>query len=156
MQSDFDFAAQLYREAAERSVSPQDKADALYNLGNSCLLSGDYKAAIEAYERSLRLVPKRSDAQKNLQIAKSKLQEPPPQTPPPPPPPPPPLSPNPRNNYLDQAAAPRQKEMPPANLSPEAARRLLNDAARQAEEKNAGEYRELAPANRPSRLKKDW
>jgi len=156
LQSEHADAAKLFREAAERSLSPADKADALYNLGNACMLQGDFRAAVEAYERSLRLVPKRPDAQKNLQIAKRKLQEPPPETPPPPPPPPPPPSLRPRQNYLDQAAPLRQKEIPPNNLSPDAARRLLNEAVLSEEQKNAGAYRELAPANRPSRLKKDW
>lgn len=155
LQADHADAAQLFRESAERSTNPADKADALYNLGNACMLQGDFKAAIEAYERSLRLVPKRPDAQKNLQIAKRKVQEPPPPVPPPPPPPPPP-SPRPRQTYLDQAASSRQREVPPANLPPEEARRLLNQAVLSEEQKNAGAYRELSPANRPSRLKKDW
>ncbi len=155
-QLDYPGAARLYREAAEKSFSPAEKADALYNLGNSCLLQGDYKAAIDAYERSLRLSPKRPDAQKNLQIAKRKLQEPPPSPPPPPPPPPPPSIMPPRKNYLDQASPSRKQEIPPTNLPPEDARRLLNAAVLSEEQKNAGAYRELAPANRPSRLKKDW
>lgn len=156
LQSDHAAAAQFFRESAERSTNAADKADALYNLGNACLLQGDFRAAIEAYERSLRLVPKRPDAQKNLQIAKRRLQAPPPPTPPPPPPPPPPPSPRPRQTYLDQAVSPRQREIPPANLPVEEARRLLNQAVLSEEQKNAGAYRELSPANRPSRLKKDW
>ncbi|MBC7774463.1 MAG: VWA domain-containing protein [Phycisphaerae bacterium] len=158
LQSEYAEAAQFFREAAEKSLSPADKSNALYNLGNACLLQGDYRAAIEAYERSLRLVPKRPDAQKNLQIAKRKLQEPPPppQSPPPPPPPPPPPSVRPRQNYLDQASPSRKKEIPPTNLPADTARRLLNEAVLSEEQKNAGAYRELAPANRPSRLKKDW
>ncbi|MFN0173335.1 MAG: tetratricopeptide repeat protein [Saprospiraceae bacterium] len=156
LQSDHTEAAQLFREAAEKALSPTEKADALYNLGNACMLTGDYRAAIDAYERSLRLVPKRPDAQKNLQIAKRKLHEPPPETPPPPPPPPPPPSVRPRHHYLDQADPLRQKEIPPSSLPPDAARRLLNEAVLSEEQKNAGVYRELAPANRPSRLKKDW
>ncbi|MFN0035337.1 MAG: tetratricopeptide repeat protein [Saprospiraceae bacterium] len=155
LRSDHAEAAQLFREAAEKSLSPADKADALYNLGNACLLQRDFAAAIEAYERSLRLAPRRPDAQKNLQIAKRKLQEPPP-SPPPPPPPPPPPSVRPRQNYLDQASASRQREIPPADLPPAEARRLLDKAVLSEEQKNAGAYRELAPANRPSRLKKDW
>ncbi|MDO8365394.1 MAG: VWA domain-containing protein [Saprospiraceae bacterium] len=155
LQSEHVAAAQFFRDAAERALSPVEKADALYNLGNACMLQGDYKAAIDAYERSLRLLPKRPDAQKNLQIAKRKQQQPPPEAPPPPPPPPPP-SVRPRQNYLDQASTSRQKEIPPTNLPPDAARRLLNEAVLSEEQKNAGTYRELAPANRPSRLKKDW
>jgi len=155
LQAKYAEAARLYREAAEKSLLPSDKANALYNLGNSCLLQGDYPVAIEAYERSLRLSPKCPDAQKNLQIAKHRLQEPPSLTPPPPPPPPPP-SVQPRQNYLDQADLSRQKEIPPANLPPADARRILEQAVLSEEQKNAGAYRQLAPANRPSRLKKDW
>jgi len=155
LHSDYDLSAQLYREAAEKSILPTEKADAWYNLGNTCLLKGDYQEAVEAYERSLRLVPKRPDAQKNLQIAKRKLQAPPPDAPPPPPPPPPPTV-RPRQNYLDQATSSRHAERPPAYLSPDDARRLLDKAVLSEEQKNAGTYRELAPANRPSRLKKDW
>lgn len=153
--SDFDLSAQLYREAAERSTTISDKADALYNLGNACLMQEDYAGAVEAYEQSLRLQPKRPDAQKNLQIAKRPPNPPPPPKPPPPPPPPPP-SPRPRQNYLDQASGSRQRDIPPANLPPAEARRLLDKAVLAEEEKNIGAYRELAPANRPSRLKKDW
>ncbi len=155
LQSDYDFSAQLYREAAERSLTVTDKADAYYNLGNTYLLKGEYRAAIDAYERSLRLAPKRSDAQKNLQIAKHKM-EPPPPPPSPPPPPPPPPSVRPRQQYLDRASSARLPDIPPVNLPPSEARRLLDHAVRSEEEKNAGTYRELAPSNRPSRLKKDW
>ena len=153
LQSEYSAAVQLFREAAEKSLSPVDKANARFNLGNAFMLQGNFQAAIEAYEQSLRLLPKRPDAQKNLQIAKQMLQEPPPQSPPPPPPPP---SMRPRQNYLDQASASTQKEIPPTNLPPAEARRLLEKAILSEEQKNAGAYRQLAPANRPSRLKKDW
>ncbi|MFN0215296.1 MAG: VWA domain-containing protein [Saprospiraceae bacterium] len=153
LQADYTEAVQYFQEAADKGISLNDKADAFYNLGNAYLQKGDYQAAIVAYERSLRLIPKRPDAQKNLQIAKRKLQDPPPSPPPPPPPPP---SIPPRQNYLDQAAPLRQKELPPSNLPPDAARRLLNEAVLSEEQKNAAAYRALAPSNRPSRLKKDW
>lgn len=156
LNQDLDLSVKLYQEAAERSVINQQKADALYNLGNACLLLSDYRAAIDAYERSLRLMPAQPDAQKNLQIAKRKLSPDPPPPPQPPPPPPPPPSNRPRQQYLDQAQAGRKPDIPPANLSAAQARALLDQAVQAAEEKNAGAYRELAPANRPSRLKKDW
>lgn len=154
LNQDLDFSAKLYREAAERSVSNQQKADALYNLGNACLLLSDYQAAIDAYERSLRLMPAQPDAQKNLQIAKRKLDNPPPPSPPPPPPPPPPTN-RPRLQYLDRAQAVKQ-EIPPASLSATQARALLEEVVKAQEQQNAGAYRELSPSNRPSRLKKDW
>ncbi len=152
LNQDLDLSVKLYREAAERSVGHQQKANALYNLGNACLLLSDYRAAIDAYERSLRLMPAQPDAQKNLQIAKHKLETPP--TPPPPPPPPPPSN-RPRQQYLDKAQAGLKPDVPPANLSAAQARALL-DQVKTKEQQNAASYRELAPANRPSRLKKDW
>lgn len=147
----------LYREAVDKSTSFSARADALYNLGNAYLLQGQYREAIEVYESSLRLWPNRPDAKKNLKIARKKLQEPPPETPPPPPPPPPPPS-NipPQKNYLDQPQQPGKPEAPPANLPRETALRLLEEAILPEEQKNARTYRELSPATRPSRVKKDW
>lgn len=155
LESDYDLSAKLYEEAAQRSTSLQEKADALYNLGNTRLMQRQYAAAISAYEQSLRLLPSRSDAQKNLQIAKRMLDSPPPNPPPPTPPPPPPTM-RPRQKYLDQASTSRTPEVPPAQLSAEAARRLLDQAVRREEQENAATYRALSPSNRPSRLKKDW
>jgi tetratricopeptide (TPR) repeat protein len=149
-------AVDFYSAAAEKSTSATIKADALYNLGNAYLQQKKYSAAIKAYESSLRVAPNRPDAQKNLQIAKRQLQEPPPPPPSPPPPPPPPSTRPPRKSYLDQAEQTRQKEIPPSNIPPEIARQMLQKAVLPEEQQNARAYRELSPANRPSRLKKDW
>ncbi len=146
-------AANYYRDAANKSTAPSVKADALYNLGNALLLQKKYAEAIIAYESSLRFAPNQWDAKKNLQIAKRQALPPPPTPPPPPPPPPPP---NPQRYYVDQAQQKREKETPPGNIPPEMARQMLLKAVLPEEQKNAKAYRELSPANSPSRLKKDW
>lgn len=149
-------AATLFQEAAAQSTTYASRADALYNLGNALLRQNKLPEAIEAYERSLRLSANRPDAKKNLQIAKRLMQPPPPQPPPPKNPPPPPPSPIPRQQYLDKAQDKQEKEIPPASLPPETARRMLQQAILPEEQKNAQAYRERSPATRPSRVKKDW
>jgi len=151
-------AATLYQNAERTAGDAPFKAKALYNLGNAYLKDGKYTEAIEAYKGSLRSLPNQPDAKKNLQIAIKKLreqQDPPPPPIPPPPPPPPPKQ-RPRNNYLDQANAGRKQEVPGGGLSPEAARNLLETRVTKQEQANAQQYRQLAPAVRPSRTKKDW
>jgi Ca-activated chloride channel family protein len=146
-------AALNFQKAVELSNDKSLKSDALYNLGNTLMLQNKFPEAIKAYESSLRLNPNRPDAQKNLQIAKRSNLPPPPQPPPPPPPPP---SNKPRQIYLDRALQPRQKEQAPAEIPAETARQILSKAVLKEEEKNAKAYRELSPANKPSRVKKDW
>ena len=55
-----------------------------------------------------------------------------------------------------QLVLPGKPEAPPANLPRETALRLLEEAILPEEQKNARTYRELSPATRPSRVKKDW
>jgi Ca-activated chloride channel family protein len=154
-QQSLEDAAGFYQAALSKTSDPQRKADAWFNLGNVLLQQRKFADAIKAYESSLRLLPNQADAQKNLQIAKRQLQQPPPPTPPPPPPPPQ-RQPPPRRNYLDQALSSRLRETPPASLPPETARQMLSKAVLSEEQKNARAYRELSPATRASRLKKDW
>lgn len=152
-------AADMFKKAVASAPNVAVKADAFYNLGNALLQQGKYAEAVAAYENSLRKQPTRADAKKNLQIAKKKLKEqenPPPPPPPQKPPPPPPPAPNPRRNYLDRAQQSPQKEPPSGSLSPEAARRLLETTVALEEEKNARQYRELSPAAKPSKVRKDW
>lgn len=148
-------AADWYQKAAATLDLASARSDAFYNLGNACMLQGKLQEAIVAYESSLRLRPNRPDAKKNLQIARNKLreqQEPPPPPPPQKPPPPPP----PRNNYVDRAQLPQQKETPSGNMTADAARQILNATIDREEQKNARQYRALPPEARPSRTKKDW
>lgn len=156
-QGKYESAAESYKKAAG-ATTREARSDAFFNLGNAYLQQGKYKEAITAYENSLRQQPNRFDAKKNLQIAKKKWKEqqeppppPPPQAPPPPPPPP-----KPQRNYLDRAQQPPKKEVPSGGLSPDAAKNILATIVAPDEQKSAREYRQLAPAAKASRVKKDW
>lgn len=158
-QGKYEDAAELFKIAGNTGTDAAAKANAWYNMGNAYLQAGKYDAAIRAYESSLRKQPNRSDAKKNLQIAKKKKKEEENPPPPPPskrPPPPPPPAPKPQRNYLDQAQQARKQEQAKRNLSPEAALLMLDALVKPEEQRNAQDYRELSPATRPSRVKKDW
>ena len=150
--NNFQDATQWYVKALQLPATNGQKSNAWYNLGNSYLRLNKYREAASAFENSLYLQSNRADAKKNLQIAREHLQTPPP-TPPPPPPPPPS---NPRRSYVDQSKQNPNKELPRENIPPGLARQLLAKAVEEQEEKNAQEYRALAPSRSPSRLKKDW
>lgn len=157
-QGKYEAAAESFKKATAAATTPEARSAAFFNLGNAYLQQGKYKEAITAYENSLRQQPNRFDAKKNLQIARKKLKEQ--QNPPPPPPPqkqpPPPPPPKPQRNYLDRAQQPQKKEIPSGGISPEAARNILSTTVAPDEVKSAREYRQLAPATKPSRVKKDW
>jgi tetratricopeptide (TPR) repeat protein len=156
-QGKYDEAADLFKKAAA-AATPEARSDAFFNLGNAYLQQGKYREAIAAYENSLRQQPNRFDAKKNLQIAKKKLreqQEPPPPPPPQKQPPPPPL-PKPQRNFLDQARQPQKKEQPSGSMTPAAAKQILTATVAPDEQKSAREYRQLSPATKASRVKKDW
>lgn len=155
-QGKYEAAAGLFNKAAAIAPDLPAKAAALYNWGNALLQLGKYQEAITAYEKSLRAQPNQPDTKKNLQIAKNKLREQ--QEPPPPPPPPqkPPPPPPPRNNYVDRAQEPRQKELPSGTMTAAEARRQLDATINTEEQKNARQYRSLPPEARPARTKKDW
>lgn len=72
-------AAGAFDAVALNHAAPRDlRADALYNLGNSRLRTGDYDGAAEAYRRSLGLAPADPDARRNLVIALHRRKNPPP------------------------------------------------------------------------------
>lgn len=155
-QGKYEAAAGLFKKAAAIAPDMPAKAAALHNWGNALLQLSKYQDAITAYEKSLRAQPNQPDTKKNLQIAKNKLREQ--QEPPPPPPPPqkPPPPPPPRNNYVDRAQQPRQKELPSGAMTAAEARSLLDATINTEEQKNARQYRSLPPEARPARTKKDW
>lgn len=155
-QGKYEVAAESFKKAAAIAPDQPSKAAALYNWGNALLQLGKFEEAIATYEKSLRAQPNQPDTKKNLQIAKNKLREQ--QEPPPPPPPPqkPPPPPPPRNNYVDRAQQPRQKEIPSGTMTAAEARRLLDATIETEEQKNARQYRSLPPEARPARTKKDW
>ncbi len=155
-QNRFDEAAKFFEKAAGKTRNPTEKSDAFFNLGNALLQNGQLKEAEKAFENSLRHSPNRPDAQKNLQITKRKLNEKEPPPPPPPPKrPPPPLA-NPQRRYLDRAQNPPAPETIAGGLSPEQARKLLENIVVPDEQKNMRVYRSLAPPGTAERGKKDW
>ncbi|MFN4079620.1 MAG: tetratricopeptide repeat protein [Saprospiraceae bacterium] len=68
-------AEAAFKEAAESTLPPSQRADAWYNLGNAQLRQGKYEEAIAAYRNSLKLAPGLNDAKANLQYAKIKREE---------------------------------------------------------------------------------
>ncbi len=157
-QGKYEDAAGLFRISVSAAPDAAARANAWYNMGNAYLQAGKYAEAIKGYENSLRQQPNLADAKKNLQIAKKKQKEEenPPPPPPKSPPPPPPPAPKPQRNYLDRAQQPQKQEQPKRNLSPEAAKLMLEAVVLPDEQRNAQDYRELSPATKPSRVKKDW
>ncbi|MCA0238366.1 MAG: tetratricopeptide repeat protein [Bacteroidetes bacterium] len=157
-QGKYEEAAELFRIAVNAGADAAAKSAAWYNMGNAFLQAGKYSEAVKAYESSLRQQPNRPDAKKNLQIAKRKQQqkEDPPPPPPQKPPPPPPPTPRPQPNYLDRAPQTQRAEQPRRNLSPEAAKLMLEALVQPDEQRNAQDYRELSPAVKPTSGKKDW
>ncbi len=148
-------AAEFFKKAAKKAGGPSEKADAFYNLGNALLRSGQLKAAEKAFETSLRLAPNRPDAKKNLQTTKNKLSQK--QPPPPPLPPqktPPPLA-VPQRRYLDrgQASAP---EPAAGGLTPEQARKLLENIVVPDEQKSLRANRSLIPSGGVEKGEKGW
>ena len=77
-----------------RTDDPALAARANYNRGNALFALGQYEAAAQAYEQSLRYDPSDGDAQHNLDVCRRRMQRKPPEQPkddkqnnPPPPPP---------------------------------------------------------------------
>lgn len=157
-QGKYEEAADLFRIAVNAGTDAASKAAAWYNMGNAYLQAGKYAEAVKAYENSLRQQPNRADTKKNLQIAKNKLKEK--EEPPPPPPPkkqpPPPPPPKPQRNYLDRAPQNQRAEQPKRNLTPEAAKLMLEAIVQPDEQRSAQDYRELSPTVKPAGGKKDW
>lgn len=158
-QGKYEQAADLFRIAVNAGTDASAKAAAWFNMGNAYLQAGKYADAVKAYENSLRQQPNSPDTKKNLQIAKKKQKEEEDPPPPPPPPkkqPPPPPPPRPQRNYLDRAPQNQRAEQPKRNLSPEAAKLMLEAIVQPDEQRSAQDYRELSPAVKPAGGKKDW
>lgn len=68
------YRAGQYEQAVE-ALQGIESADALYNKGNALARLGDYPAAIEAYDRALKLDPDHSDAHYNRELVKEQLQK---------------------------------------------------------------------------------
>lgn len=68
-------AAKLFEELAQNAGNGRHKFEALYNLGNSRFMSGDYGAAISGYEKALELKPDDKRTKFNLNLARRLLEE---------------------------------------------------------------------------------
>lgn len=77
-QQRFDEAAGKFSEIAEKMTTPQEKARALHNMGNSELLNQKIDESIETYKKALRQNPTDLDTKYNLayaQLLKKKKEE---------------------------------------------------------------------------------
>ena len=59
----------FYKNSVNLTKNTDEKAESLYNLGNSQLLSQKLKESIESYKKSLRLIPENMNAKHNLALA---------------------------------------------------------------------------------------
>lgn len=77
-QQRFDEAAGKFSEIAEKMTTPQEKARALHNMGNSELMNQKIDESIETYKKALRQNPTDLDTKYNLayaQLLKKKKEE---------------------------------------------------------------------------------
>jgi len=74
----FKRSTELFSELEKRSRTGRDKFNALYNLGNSRLMEGEYEKAIENYKESLLIKEGDKKALHNLNVAKRLLEQQPP------------------------------------------------------------------------------
>ncbi|GHT12635.1 hypothetical protein AGMMS4956_07550 [Bacteroidia bacterium] len=68
-----------YESLAETGEDLVQRANANFNVGNTYLLEQDFKSAVEAYKKALRLHPSDVEAKENLVFAQAMSQNPPPQ-----------------------------------------------------------------------------
>lgn len=73
-----DAAAMYETVGARKDIPAATRAAALYNLGNSRYLKGDYANAVSAFRGSLALSPSDADARHNLAVALNRIKHPPP------------------------------------------------------------------------------
>jgi tetratricopeptide (TPR) repeat protein len=64
-------ARKLYEDVAESAANNEQKAASYYNMGNTLLREQDFRAAVEAYKKSLRLNPDDMEAKQNLVYAQA-------------------------------------------------------------------------------------
>jgi hypothetical protein len=77
-QKRFDEAAGKLGELSEKMTTPEEKARALHNMGNSELMNGKIDESIESYKKALRQNPTDLDTKYNLayaQLLKKKQEE---------------------------------------------------------------------------------
>ena len=64
-------AQMFYKNSSSLTENDNQKAESLYNEGNSQLLSQELDKAIESYKKSLRLQPENYNTKHNLALAQS-------------------------------------------------------------------------------------
>ena len=64
-------AEMFYKNSSNLTENDNQKAESLYNEGNSQLLSEELEKAIESYKKSLRLQPENYNTKHNLALAQS-------------------------------------------------------------------------------------
>jgi tetratricopeptide (TPR) repeat protein len=77
-QKRFDESAGKFGDIAEKMTTPEEKARALHNMGNSELMNGKIDESIESYKKALRQNPTDLDTKYNLayaQLLKKKQEE---------------------------------------------------------------------------------
>ena len=143
----------FYNNSVDLTENKDEKAESLYNLGNSQLLSQKLEESIESYKKSLRLVPKNMNAKHNLALAQyllNKQQE---------------NQKDPKEEEKeqenkeqeedkDQSQEKNQKNKPKEELSQEEIEQILN--ALEREEKEVQEELEEKKVIGGDRLLKDW
>lgn len=70
---DYSYAREQFSAAWLAAKTPEQSADALFNLGNSFYFSGAYVAAVDAYAAVLKLRPQDNRARQNLSAAQTQL-----------------------------------------------------------------------------------
>lgn len=70
---DYNYAREQFTRALLRAGTPQQSADALFNLGNSYFFGGNLIAAADAFSEVLRLRPQDGRARKNLTYTQAQL-----------------------------------------------------------------------------------
>lgn len=74
-QKKYDAARQVLDKAAQSSKTPDMKAGARYNIGNSYMSQQKWQDAVDAYKQSLRNNPNDADAKYNLSYALAKMRQ---------------------------------------------------------------------------------
>ena len=64
-----------YRQALRFSNSPQDKAKALYDLGNTLALAGQMQPALDSYAQAMLLDPEDLDIKHNFEFLMQQMQQ---------------------------------------------------------------------------------
>ncbi|MCD4744697.1 MAG: tetratricopeptide repeat protein [Bacteroidales bacterium] len=72
-QKNYEDAAKIFQNLANKDIDNISKAEALYNLGNSLLETKKYEESINAYKNALRNNPDDMETKYNLEYAKKML-----------------------------------------------------------------------------------